>query len=108
METIINGVRRAFNITKPRATGEFGDVPRLGRKIHLDALRMKVSINPTDELWIWLVQVGWRECTYPRDRRVYLDLPDRTLKEIAKRNGLEREALYSQLLDRCDKHISKP
>lgn len=107
METIINGVRRALKITKPRAIGGFGDVPRLGSKIHLDALRMKVSVNPSDELWLWLVQVGWRECSYPRDRRVYLDLPDRTLKELAKRHGLEREALYGQLLERCDRHLAR-
>lgn len=107
METIINGVRRALKIKADRATMTIGEIPRLGRKIHLDALRMKVSINPSDELWIWLVKSGWRECTYPRDRRIYLDLPDRTLKELAKRDGLEREKLYANLLTRVQKHESK-
>ncbi len=103
MENLINGVRRAFNITKPRSTGRIGDIPRLGRRIHLDSVRMHVAVNPTEEMWIWLVKSGWRECTYPRDRRDYVDLPPRTMKELAKREGLEREALYSKVMMRCGK-----
>tara|TARA_R110002049_G_scaffold160023_2_gene325028 strand:- start:146 stop:469 length:324 start_codon:yes stop_codon:yes gene_type:complete len=107
MENLINGVRRAFKITKPRSVNRIGDIPRLGRRIHLDSVRMRVTLNPSEDLWIWLVKAGWRECTYPNDRRDYLDLPDRTIKELAKRDGLEREALYSKLMLRARKAGSK-
>jgi len=87
-----------------------GDIPRLGSKIHLDATRMRVTINPSEEFWIWLVQAGWRECKYPRDRRIYNDLPEKTMKKLAKVDGLEREALYARLLayiNNSDKPVSR-
>lgn len=59
---------------------------------------MRVTINTTEEFWIWLVQAGWRECKYPRDRRIYVDLPEKTMKKLARVNGLEREALYTKIL----------
>jgi len=98
MQTIINSVRRALQIENPRATSRIGDIPRLGSRIHLDSTRMRVTINPSEEFWIWLVQAGWRECAYPRDRRLYTDLPEKTMKKLAKVHGLEREALYSRIL----------
>lgn len=103
MQTIINGVRRALQIQNPRSTPRIGDIPRLGSKIHLDCQRMRVTINPTEEFWIWLVQAGWRECKYPRDRRIYVDLPEKTMKKLARVTGLEREALYSKLLTYMNK-----
>ena len=98
MQTIINGVRRALQIQKPRSTPGIGHIPRLGARIHLGSTRMRVSINPSEELWIWLVQAGWRECRYPKDRRIYIDLPDKTIKKLAKVSGVEREALYTRIL----------
>jgi hypothetical protein len=39
------------------------------------SVRLTVQAGPSDDLWIWLLDAGWRVVTHRPDRRRYRDIP---------------------------------
>ena len=75
LRVIKDKLRTLFNIRVKRETPIIGTKPRMGSKITLGGMRMFVTSTPPDELWYFFSLQGWREITFPRDRRKYVDLP---------------------------------
>lgn len=56
-------------------------LPRRSAKPHIGAyvinggVRMTIQAGMSDELWLWLMDQGWREPSYRPDRRTYKDIP---------------------------------
>ncbi len=90
--------RTMLGIRVKRETPAMGTKPRMGGKIALGTLRMFVTANPSDELWYFFSLQGWREITYPRDRRKYVDLPRASFDLLARCGSAEREVRYRQLI----------
>lgn len=92
--------RRMFRMRTERTRARPGPIPRMGRYIQLDnRLRMRVTGNPSAEFWAWLTLIGWREIRHVRDRRNYIDLPERSFMELFRRDPQRRETLYDRLVE---------
>ncbi|NLD54373.1 MAG: hypothetical protein GX652_06905 [Burkholderiaceae bacterium] len=90
--------RTILGIRAKRETPAMGAKPRMGGKIALGSMRMYVTANPSDELWYFFSLQGWREITFPRDRRKYIDLPRASFDLLARCGSAEREVRYRQLV----------
>ena len=91
-------LRTLLNIRVKRETPVIGAKPKMGSKITLGGMRMYVTSTPPDELWYFFSLQGWREITYPRDRRKYVDLPRASFDLLARCSSSERESRYRQLI----------
>lgn len=98
MGNLVDIARTLIGIRSRRRLAEPGPPPASGALIQFAGVRMRVTSAPSEEFWAWLVLFGWRECTYPNDRRRYLDLPDEAYLRLAERRGASREAVYHQLM----------
>jgi hypothetical protein len=70
-----DGFRTLLKVRKERKLTLPGPKPRLGAKVCLHDVRMTVQAGLSDELWKWLLELGFREITFSPDRRRYRDLP---------------------------------
>ena len=91
-------LRTLLNIRVKREAPVIGTKPRMGSKITLGGMRMYVTSTPPDELWYFFSLQGWREVTFPRDRRKYVDLPRASFDLLARCSSSEREGRYRQLV----------
>ena len=60
---------------KERALARRGAKPAIGAQIIREDLRMAVQAGMSDQLWLWLLEQGWRESNFHPDRRRYRDIP---------------------------------
>lgn len=67
--------RRWLGEREPRAMPPAGPKPAPGAKLVSGRLRITVQSGLSDELWEFLVSMGWREETFRPDRRRYDDVP---------------------------------
>ena len=74
-EHLPNWLRGLLRVRKERELPRRGGKPALGAIIVLGDLRMTVQAGFGDELWLWLLDAGWRELTYRPDRRHYREIP---------------------------------
>ena len=91
-------LRTLLNIRVKREPPVIGTKPKMGSKITLGGMRMYVTSTPPDELWYFFSLQGWREITFPRDRRKYADLPRASFDLLARCTSSERETRYRQLV----------
>ncbi len=91
-------LRTLLNIRVKREPPVIGTKPKTGSKITLGGMRMHVTSTPPDQLWYFFSLQGWREITYPRDRRKYLDLPRASFDLLSRCSSSERETRYRQLI----------
>ena len=67
--------RGLLRVRKDRALPRRTAKPAIGATIVLRDLRITVQAGLSDELWVWLLDAGWRELTYRPDRRHYREIP---------------------------------
>ena len=70
-----NWWRGLLRLRKDRALPRRTAKPGIGATIVCSDLRITVQAGLSDELWIWLLEEGWRELTYRPDRRHYREIP---------------------------------
>ena len=92
-------IRTLLNIRVRRRSANMGSKPRLNSKITVGGMRMLVTSTPGDDLWHFFSLQGWREITYRRDRRRYVNLPPVSFGMLVSCSGSEREVRYRQILD---------
>lgn len=78
----VYSARRVLGLIKRRAVPPPGPKPRQGAKIVRGDLRITVQAGLTENTWGWLAAEGWREVTYPDDRRNYRDVPSSRVAEL--------------------------
>jgi hypothetical protein len=98
-------LRTLLKIRVKRETPVMGSRPRMGGKISLGPMRMYVTSNPSDELWYFFSLQGWREVSYPRDRRKYVDLPRGSFDLLARCNSADREVRYRQIVASASRRV---
>jgi hypothetical protein len=70
--------------------------PPLGAAIVCKDLRMTVQAGMSEELWIWLMDKGWREPNYSPDRRQYRDIPPSWVTTLIDAIAEEREGVLAE------------
>jgi hypothetical protein len=63
---------------------------------------MIVQAGMSDELWQWLLELGWREVTYRPDRRVYRQVPLSCATRLTDSTRDTRLRVLDDALDRAE------
>jgi hypothetical protein len=82
IQSFRNRVRGILHVRTQRAAPHRGPKPAIGRQIALGDVRMTVQAGFSDELWVWLMQQGWRELRYRPEQRRYRDVPASCVTEL--------------------------
>jgi len=62
----------------------------------IEGLRLTVQAGMSDELWLWLMDHGWRVVSHRPDRRQYRDLPSSWVTRLIDSLPAEREKLIAK------------
>lgn len=89
--------RRGRPAKERRRLPAAGGCPRVGAKICRRHVTMTVTQPLQQDLWDWLVLMGWREAKVGQERRRYKSLPEVTLKRLIVADRSEREVVYRDL-----------
>lgn len=94
-------VRTLFKIRKERQVPPRGPKPRIGSAIYKDNVRMIVQAGMSDDLWLWLLDQGWREVLYKPDRRRYRDVSPSSITALFDAPAEEREKMLAKAVARA-------
>jgi hypothetical protein len=94
-----NRLRNLMGIRLPRAVPRRGRKPSIGVGIACGEVRMVVQAGMSDDLWLWLLEQGWRELTYRPDRRVYRQVPPSCATKLTDAAGNARARALDQAVD---------
>jgi hypothetical protein len=61
-------------------------------------VRLTVQAGMSDELWIWLLDRGWRVVTHRPDRRRYRDIPWSQVTRLIDCDSAHRERLLTEAI----------
>jgi hypothetical protein len=77
LQSIFDRVRSLGREQCPRRLPRRSAKPPIGARIIQveSGVRLTVQAGLSDELWIWLLDRGWRVVTHRPDRRRYRDIP---------------------------------
>ena len=81
-------------------------LPRRSPKPHIGAtvvqvehsVRLVVQAGLGDELWLWLMDQGWRVATYHPDRREYRDIPASWVTRLIDSDPAHRDRLMAEAI----------
>jgi hypothetical protein len=94
-------VRTLFKIRKERQLQLKGPKPRIGSAIYRDNVRMMVQAGMSDELWLWLMEQGWREILFKPDRRRYREVSPSSITALFDAPAEDREKMLSKAVARA-------
>jgi hypothetical protein len=80
----------------PRA----GKPPAINAYIAKQQTAIKITTPVNQELWDWLVLMGWRELDVKSNRRKIRRLDDRVFSKLVQANQQDREAIYREILSK--------
>jgi len=98
-----DGLRNLLKIRQIRYRPRAGFKPKVGAKIVKDDFRIVVQAGLSDQLWSFLVQDGFRENIYRRDRRRYRDVPPSLVTDLYNAPPEEWQALLRAALQEASK-----
>jgi hypothetical protein len=77
LQSIRDRLRSLAGEQSPRRLPRRSTKPRIGARIVQveSGVRLTVQAGMSAELWIWLLDRGWRVVTHRPDRRAYRDVP---------------------------------
>ncbi len=103
MASLKDAARTLFNVRVKRKPPTSRKYPKPGSFIVRADAQITVTPELNVELWEWLVLQGWREHSFPHDRRQYGDWPANSIAVLAHAPTGEREHLYRKLMARAKK-----
>lgn len=95
--------RTLLNIRQQRKRPRAGLKPAIGAKLVLDDFRMVVLPGLSEDLWQFLVRVGFRESRYAPERRHYRDMPPSLVAALFEGTPNQRQALLMVALTEASK-----
>lgn len=95
IQSLRDWVRGFFRSRTERALARRGPKPAIGAYIALGDLRMTVQAGFSDELWLWLLEQGWREVTFRPDRRHYRAVPASCVTQLIDASAAERPVVLA-------------
>jgi len=90
---LLDAIRTLLKIRRRRTAPRASAKPALGAKIAMEDFRIVVQAGLSDELWIFLVQAGFREVIHRPDCRRYRDVPPSMVTELCQAPPEEWQAL---------------
>jgi hypothetical protein len=94
-------IRGLLRIQQARRSPTLGPKPAIGDLIGLGDLRMTVQAGFSNELWLWLVEQGWRELRHRPERRHYREIPVSCVTELIDALPEERARLLQAAIRRA-------
>ena len=101
IQSLRDWVRGFLRIRIERAPPRRSPKPAIGAYIAFGDLRMTVQAGFSDELWLWLLEQGWRELRYRPDRRHYLAVPAGCVTELIDASAEERPLVLAAAVARA-------
>ncbi len=98
--SIKNKIRTVLKIRKERAVPPAGPMPQIGSSIVCNRLRIRLKYPINREIWDWFCKHGWRAVDMRTERREYTLLPDRALEKLINLEGVERDVLHKQIMQK--------
>ncbi len=95
-----NTIRNVLKIRKERAIAPPGPMPKIGSSVVRNRLRIRLKYPITDEQWGWFTAQGWRTVDMRSERREYTSVPDKIVVKLLERQGAERDALHTRLINK--------
>jgi hypothetical protein len=86
---------------KKRLPSRRGPKPAIGAQIVCGELRMTIQAGTSDELWRWLLDLGWREQNFRPDRRRYRDVPPTWVTRLIDAAAQDREAVLRKAVEQA-------
>lgn len=99
-----NFIRNLFKIRKQRKNFPISERPDIGKTIIRSGIKLVVSEPISNELWDWMLLVGWRVNNFKNDRRDYIELPEGTLRQLKEAGSDNRETVHRKLLRSINTH----
>lgn len=106
MSTTTDLLRTLFRIRVLRKLPPAGPMPKFGLMIVRDNVKMMVDTDLTEELWDWLVFMGWREVGIRNDRRHYRFAPRDACFALKKATLGGREVLHRAILRKAHRRVA--
>jgi|SRR5690348_4645413 hypothetical protein len=99
-QSIRDRVRSLAREQCPRQLPRRSVKPRIGARIVQveSGVRLTVQAGLSDELWIWLLDRGWRVVTHRPDRRRYKDIPWSRVTRLFDCDPASREKLLTEAI----------
>lgn len=97
--TLRDKLRSLFRIRARRRLAPVGPVPAIGDHIAKEGVRVRVSDEMDDELWLWLTLKGWRKIFLSTDRRRYLVADDVLFDELIMADSNQRDAIEDRMIE---------
>jgi hypothetical protein len=84
----------------PRGVPRRSRKPRIGTYVvHVDeGMRLVMQAGLSDELWLWLMDRGWRVPLYHPDRRAYRDIPVSFVTRLIDADYAHREQILFEAI----------
>jgi hypothetical protein len=94
-------LRAMLGNSRARQLPRRGGKPRIGSHVvHVESgVRLIVQAGMSDELWIWLMDHGWRVVNYRPDRRRYRDIPSSYVTLLIDSHPSARNALMAEAIE---------
>jgi hypothetical protein len=99
-QSIRDRVRSLTGKRRLRRLPRRGAKPPIGSRIvQIErGMRLTVQAGLSDELWIWLLDGGWRVVTYRPDRRRYRDISSSHVTRLIDCDPAHRERLLAEAI----------
>jgi hypothetical protein len=100
LQSIRDRVRSLAGDRLPRRLPRRSAKPPIGARIAQVeyGVRLTVQAGLSDELWIWLLDRGWRVVTHRPDRRFYRDIPSSRVTRLIDCDPAFREKLLVEAI----------
>jgi hypothetical protein len=99
-ESIRNRVRSLIGERRPRQVPRRGPKPRIGTHVIQVEMSMRLTVQAglSDELWVWLMNHGWRVVVHRPERRHYRDIPASWVTRLIDSDPRWREKLLHEAI----------
>jgi len=95
---LIDLFRKFFRIRKERSTPPVTPIPPVGSSVVRDEFKIKLMEPCRPEVWVWLMQTGWRLSPVRNDRRSYTVLHQNSLHYLNRAEEDKRQAILEHFL----------
>jgi hypothetical protein len=104
LNSLRDRLRALLGDQQPRKLPRRGAKPRIGSHVvHAGhGMRMTVQAGMSDELWIWLMDQGWRVVTHRPDRRRYRDIPASWVTRLVDAHPATRKKLMAGAIEQAE------
>jgi hypothetical protein len=100
LQSIFYRVRSLAHEQRPRRLPRRSAKPPIGARIVQveSGVRLAVQAGLSDDLWIWLLDRGWRVVTHRPDRRRYRDIPWSQVTRLIDCDPVYRQKLLDEAI----------